>query len=59
MRNYSIFAVLAATPAAAHDAGLPHAHSELALPFGLGLIALATLAMVAKARVTAKARVRQ
>ena len=41
MRSFSVLAVLMATPAAAHEAGVPHAHSEWALPVGLCLIALA------------------
>ena len=53
MRTFSIFAVLAATPAAAHDASLPHAHNEWALPIGLVLIALAGVVAAARARVTA------
>ena len=44
MRPFSVFAILAATPAAAHEAGVPHAHADWALPVGLCLIALAGIA---------------
>jgi hypothetical protein len=54
MRTFSIFAILTATPAAAHDASLPHAHNEWAVPVGLGLIALASLVAAARARVTVR-----
>ncbi len=54
MRTISVFAVLAATPVWAHDASVPHAHSDWALPAGLGLIALT--AMLAGAKAYARAR---
>jgi hypothetical protein len=54
MRSISVLAVLAATPAAAHDASLPHAHTDWALPVGLCLIALAAVAAALKARVTVR-----
>lgn len=54
MRSISVFAVLAATPVAAHDASLPHAHNEWALPVGLGLIALAGAVATLRARVAVR-----
>lgn len=54
MRYISIFAVLAATPAIAHDASLPHAHNDWALPIGLCLIALAAVVAAIKARVSVR-----
>lgn len=50
MRLLSIAAVLAATPVMAHENALPHAHSEWALPVGLGMILLAAATSM-KARV--------
>lgn len=51
MRSISVFAILAATPVAAHEASVPHAHNEWALPVGLGLIALASAVAAVRARV--------
>ena len=50
MRSFSIFAILLATPAAAHDTGLTHAHAEWALPLGLALIVSAGAAALVRAR---------
>lgn len=41
MRTITVLAGLFATPALAHTATLPHAHSEWTLPVGLCLIAAA------------------
>ena len=51
MRMISVFAVLMATPVAAHQATLPHAHTDWSLPVGLCLIAVAAVAMTVKARI--------
>jgi|GEM_PF-4619756 len=51
MRMISVFAVLAATPTWAHEASIPHAHSEWALPVGLCLIGLGAVFAGAKAYV--------
>ncbi|MDD9922293.1 MAG: hypothetical protein OXQ92_08465 [Boseongicola sp.] len=52
MRPFSIFAVVMATPVTAHDAVLPHAHSEWAFPAGLSLLVLAALGAVIAFRVS-------
>lgn len=54
MRSISVFAVLAATPAAAHNAALPHAHTDWALPVGLCLIVLAGAAAAIKSRISVR-----
>ena len=51
MRFIVIPAILAASPALAHDASVAHAHNEWALPVGLGLITLAIAAATLRARV--------
>ncbi len=51
MRFILIPAILAASPALAHEASVAHAHNEWALPVGLGLIALAAVAATVRARV--------
>lgn len=51
MRMISVFALLMATPVAAHQATLPHAHTDWSLPVGLCLIAVAVMAAAVKAQV--------
>ena len=53
--RYSVFPALLATPALAHEATLPHAHTDWGLPVGLCLIAL----VVAVAAIRSKVRVRK
>ena len=50
MRNFSIFFVLAATPVAAHEAAVPHAHTDWAIPLGIGAVLLAAITYRAKVR---------
>ena len=56
MRFLILPCLLAAAPALAHDATLPHAHTDWGLPVGLCLIAVAAVGAGLKARV---ARVRR
>ncbi len=56
MRMISVFAVLMATPVAAHQATLPHAHTDWSLPVGLCLIAVAAVAATLKSRIKVRDR---
>ncbi len=56
MRFLILSCLLAASPALAHEAALPHAHTDWGLPVGLCLIAAAAVGAGLKARV---ARIRR
>ena len=56
MRMISVFAVLMATPAVAHQATLPHAHTDWSLPVGLCLIAVAAVAATVRSRIKVRDR---